>query len=74
MRGDYRALDFAQYDVVFAYLSPAAMPALREKAQAEMRPGTLLLSYEFGFAGMPPDVTLPVAPNGTVLYGWYQRR
>ncbi len=73
VRGDYRALDFAHYDVVFAYLSPAAMPALREKAQAEMRPGTLLLSYEFQFAGMVPDIALPTAPDGPVLYGWYKR-
>ncbi|HZW13552.1 MAG TPA: class I SAM-dependent methyltransferase, partial [Noviherbaspirillum sp.] len=28
LRGDYRRLDFAAYDVIFAYLSPAAMPAL----------------------------------------------
>jgi hypothetical protein len=46
-RGDYERLNFADYDLVFAYLSPAAMPALWRKAQREMRPGSLLASYEF---------------------------
>ncbi len=58
MRGDYLRLDFAAYDVVFAYLSPAAMPALWEKAHSEMRPGTLLLSYEFVIPGQVPDIAL----------------
>jgi len=46
-RGDYEQLNFADYDLVFAYLSPAAMPALWRKAQREMRSGSLLASYEF---------------------------
>lgn len=68
--GDYFRLDFARYDVVFAYLSPAAMPALWDKAKAEMRSGTLLLSYEFPIRGREPDtITLP-APGGPALYSW----
>lgn len=70
IRGDYFSLDFARYDVVFAYLSPAAMPALRDKAKAEMRSGTLLLSYEFPIPGMAPDnITWP-DPGGPALYSW----
>jgi hypothetical protein len=72
IRGDYCKLNFAEYDVVFAYLSPAVMQALREKAQAEMRPGALLLSYEFPFPGMTPDIVVRTAPDGSVLYGWYK--
>jgi hypothetical protein len=34
-----KRLDFGNYDVVFAYLSPAAMGGLWRKAAAEMRPG-----------------------------------
>jgi hypothetical protein len=71
VRGDYERLDFADYDVVFAYLSPAAMEALWRKASAEMRPGTLLLSYEFVIMAKAPDLTiLPTGP-GPLLYGWH---
>ncbi len=45
--GNYNALNFAHYDVVFAYLSPAAMHDLWKKASKEMRPGSMLMSLEF---------------------------
>ena len=70
VRGDYLHLDFAQYDVVFAYLSPAAMPALWQKARAQMRPGTLLLSYEFAIPAAPPQIAMLPEPEGPTLYGW----
>ena len=70
LRGDYQRLDFAAYDVVFAYLSPAAMPALWAKARAEMRSGTLLLSHEFAVPGVEPQIVRPTRPGGPVLYGW----
>jgi SAM-dependent methyltransferase len=70
VRGDYEGLNLADFDVVFAYLSPAAMPALWQKAQREMRPGTLLLSYEFPIPGQPADVTVLPLPHGPFLYGW----
>ncbi len=38
LHGDYERLDFADYDVVFAYLSPAAMPALWAKARTRNAP------------------------------------
>lgn len=41
----------ADYDVVFAYLSPVPMPRLWEKARSEMRPGSLLISCEFEVPG-----------------------
>jgi hypothetical protein len=71
LRGDYHRFDFAPYDVVFAYLSPAAMAALWRKASEEMRPGTLLLSYEFDIPGMPPHISYTPAAGGPMLYGWY---
>jgi hypothetical protein len=70
VRGDYQRLDFADYDVVFAYLSPAAMPALWSKASSEMRSGALLLSYEFPIAGVPPDIVHTPTEGGPALYGW----
>lgn len=71
IRGDYGRLDFASYDVVFAYLSPAAMPALWEKANAEMRSGSLLLSYEFPIPDVKPHLTTTLEPGAPLLYGWY---
>lgn len=70
VRGDYGRLDFSAYDVVFAYLSPAAMPALWEKASAEMRHGALLLSYEFPVPGVAPDIVEYPTDEGPALYGW----
>jgi SAM-dependent methyltransferase len=72
-RGDYARLDFADYDVIFAYLSPAAMPALWDKACHEMRPGTLLLSYEFPIPGVQPSLTIEPGELGPLLYGWEVR-
>jgi SAM-dependent methyltransferase len=71
IRGDYDSLDFGQYDLVFAYLSPAAMSALWRKAQQEMRPGSVLASYEFAIAERAPDRV--VVPEGTsrTLYIWH---
>lgn len=70
MQGDYNTLDFAQFDVVFAYLSPAAMPALWQKARSEMRPGSLLLSYEFPVPGTDPHIVLQCGRRDEALYGW----
>lgn len=68
VRGDYEQLDFADYDLVFAYLSPAAMPALWRKAQREMRPGTLLASYEFQIPAPNGVKTILTTEGGPPLY------
>jgi hypothetical protein len=47
--------DLADADLVYAYLSPAAMPRLWEKARAEMKPGSLLVSNSFAVPGEAPD-------------------
>ncbi|GGI54547.1 class I SAM-dependent methyltransferase [Oxalicibacterium solurbis] len=70
IRGDYRSLDLADYDVVFAYLSPVAMPGLWEKAHAEMRPGSLLLSYEFPIVDVPADEIVSPQEGGPALHVW----
>lgn len=70
-RGDYGRIDLGDYDVVIAYLSPAAMPALWDKARAEMRPGSLLLSHEFPIPDVLPNLTRETRPDGPLLYGWW---
>ena len=71
IRGDYEQLDFTQYDLVFAYLSPAAMSALWRKCAAEMRPGSQLLSYEFLITEKAPDLIIAPTGKGPALYVWH---
>ena len=68
VRGDYDQLNFAEYDLVFAYLSPAAMPALWSKAQREMRAGSLLVSYEFEIPAANGIKTIRTTEGGPLLY------
>lgn len=68
--GDYRDLNFADYNVIFAYLSPAAMQALWQKASAEMKSGSLLISYEFEIIGVPPSQVIGTASQYKKLYVW----
>lgn len=56
--GNCHDLDLSRYDIVYAYLSPAAMPELWQKARREMRPGALLISNSFAVPGVPPHRTV----------------
>lgn len=47
--------DWAAFDVVYAFLSPAPMPRLHAKAATQMRPGTLLISNSFWVDSQPFD-------------------
>lgn len=68
--GDYQALNFKHFDIIFAYLSPAAMPALWEKASREMREGSMLVSYEFEIPGMHPSLTISEDDDKPLLHVW----
>ncbi len=52
--------DLSQYDLVYCFLSPVPMPGLYEKAKAEMRKGTLLVSNSFEIPGVTPLDVLEV--------------
>jgi SAM-dependent methyltransferase len=71
IRGDYEALDFGNFDVVFAYLSPAVMDKLWRKAVAEMRPGSVLVSYEFTIAEREPDERVVTTDSRKILHIWH---
>jgi len=69
--GKYEALDLGRYDVVYAYLSPAAMTGLWDKARREMRAGSLLISNGFAIPDVPPALTLATGTRGcTNLLLW----
>lgn len=67
---DYHALSFSDFDVVFAYLSPAAMQALWQKAALEMSAGSLLISYEFEIPGKTPTRIIRKDKNSPAIYVW----
>lgn len=48
------------YDVVYAFLSPAPMPELWEKARKEMAPGSLFISNTFPVPGVTPERIIEV--------------
>jgi SAM-dependent methyltransferase len=69
-RGDLWGRTLAQYDVVYAFLSPAVMQRLWDKARQEMRPGSLLVSA-FGVPNVKPDEQFEVGDVlRTQLHVW----
>lgn len=69
--GDLWSDDLANYDVVFAYLSPVPMPALWRKARAEMRPGTLFISNSFVVTEAEAAQTIKLDDlHGSTLHVW----
>ncbi|MDE2440642.1 MAG: class I SAM-dependent methyltransferase [Betaproteobacteria bacterium] len=52
--------DLGDYDVVYAFLSPAPMPRLWAKVQAEMQPGSLFISNSFPVPGVTPARVIEV--------------
>lgn len=71
--GDYRELDFAALDVVFAYLSPAVMQDVWLKVQQEMRPGSLFISSEFPVLEQAADQILFPSPHSPALYVYLKK-
>ena len=64
--------DLAEYDVVFAYLSPVPMDELWKKARLEMRSGTVFISNTFAVADHPPQQTFTVDDlHHSTLYIWH---
>ncbi len=68
-RGDFWKIDWSDYDLVYAFLSPVPMPAVWRKACAELRPGAVLVSNSFPVEDVEPEriVTLDDR-RGTRLY------
>ncbi len=69
--GSFWSRDLAEFEVVFAFLSPVPMGELFAKVQREMRPGTLFVSCAFEVPGAAPDqvIDLP-SPRQSRLLVW----
>ncbi|MFC4161557.1 class I SAM-dependent methyltransferase [Chitinimonas lacunae] len=69
--GDWGRYSFADYDIVYAFLSPAAMESLWHKVRRELRPGALLISNSFAVPGVPADEVIELDDwKGARLYLW----
>jgi SAM-dependent methyltransferase len=53
--GNLWSEDLAQFDMVYAFLSPEPMPRLWRRTRARMRPGSLFISNSFEIPGIAPD-------------------
>lgn len=63
------SLDLGGFDVVYAFLSPAPMPKLYDKAAKEMKPGSILVSNSFAVPGVDPDAVVELDDRrGTHLF------
>ncbi len=58
LRRNFFAADVKKYDVIFAFLSPLAMPEVSQKLKREMRSGTLLISSSFPAPNWKPETVL----------------
>lgn len=58
----------SDFDVVYAFLSPAAMPALWKKVELEMRPGSLFISNSFPVPGVEASRMIEIDDGQTRFY------
>lgn len=58
--GDFWHESLENYDVVYAFLSPAPMAKLWEKAQEEMRPSSLFITNTFRCPGTEPTFVIEI--------------
>jgi len=68
-RENFFNANFGDYEVIFAFLSPAAMPQVSEKIKHEMKAGTLFISSSFPAPNWKPTRVLQLNDfRKTVLY------
>jgi hypothetical protein len=73
LRQDYRRMNFAKQDLIFAFLSPAAMPALYLQAKKQMKSGAILASYCFEIPCAQNESVEEIEISyGKTLYVWRQ--
>ena len=69
IEGDLFTVDISSATLVTMYLSPGVNARLEAKLKAELRPGTRIVSHQFGIGSWPPEQTI-AARDGTDLYLW----
>ena len=71
--GDIWQASLGDYDVVYAFLSPAPMPALWDKVVAEMRPGSLFISNSFPVPDIEASTIIDLDDTRQTRLYCYQR-
>lgn len=69
--GDLWRTNLAEFDVVYAFLSPVPMAELWQKAEAEMRPGSLFISNSFAVPEREADQVIEIdsmPPRSLFIY------
>ncbi|MBT3766207.1 MAG: class I SAM-dependent methyltransferase [Rhodospirillaceae bacterium] len=59
--GNMWNIDLSEFDVVYAFLSPAPMERLFEKVRREMKPGSIFISNSFMVPGESPTETVEIS-------------
>ncbi len=68
-RGDFFRHSWAEYDIIYAFLSPVPMTEVGKKARRELKPGALLVSNSFEVPGWRPERIVEVGDKrGTRLF------
>ena len=67
-REDLFKADFRDATVVTLYLHPDLNVKLRPRLWAELKPGTRIVSHQFGMGDWVPEKTLEL--NGRTIYFW----
>jgi SAM-dependent methyltransferase len=69
IEADLFAADISEATVVTLYLSPGVNRDLERRLRRELKPGTRIVSHQFGIGRWPPDKTVR-AEDGTDLFLW----
>jgi cyclopropane fatty-acyl-phospholipid synthase-like methyltransferase len=69
VEGDLFSADISEATVVTLYLSPSVNRRLEDKLKRELRPGTRIVSHQFGIGNWIPEKTVRAA-NGNDLFLW----
>src|SRR5262245_29613279 len=70
VEGDLFEADISPATVVTLYLSPTVNRRLEPKLRRELRPGTRIVSHQFGIGDWPPERTIRSADDRTDLFLW----
>lgn len=68
LHDDFFAVDLSKANVVFLYLLPEVNLEMRPKLWRELKPGSRVVSHEFGMGDWKPQRTLQV--RGAKLHKW----
>lgn len=73
VRRDFFEADLHDADIVACYIFPKAMERLREKFEAELKPGARVVSSTFPIHGWIPAQVIHVANRPIFLYHYEQK-